>query len=261
MRSLGFNNIFKALRQINAQILHLERRHGSSDVASWNNLRDENLHYELRNKRDELLNPAEHHRQQQEYTSFCKSLGMSAAETRQMTRAQFSAGTVRKAVAMKPVVVDVSRISGRHREHRASASTPRAATASGDSPGPSSDDPDPPLVQQNKQINQAGLTQEIPSAQTGLFHSRNREREAPAMKPFKTVPEPAFHAPETLLTEKETCRYLHLSRSTLNRRRLAGDIPWINLGRGQRCVIRFRKHDLDMYIESCRKNPMEVCNA
>jgi len=78
------------------------------------------------------------------------------------------------------------------------------------------------------------------------------------MKPFKSVPEPAQ---EMLMTERETCSYLHMSRSTLNRRRLAGDIPWVNFGRGQRCVIRFRKRDLDMYIESCRKNPLEVCNA
>lgn len=78
------------------------------------------------------------------------------------------------------------------------------------------------------------------------------------MKPSKSVPVPTQ---DMLMTERETCSYLHMSRSTLNRRRLDGAIPWINLGRGQRCVIRFRKRDLDMYIESCRKNPLEVCNG
>ena len=301
MRSLGFNNIFYALRKMDAQIQHLKcihggddvsrwehwrdenlytelqnrkhqllnpgvreidaqifelkRKYNGADVSGWDNYRDENRFYELQNRKDELLNPAEHHRQKQKYSSFCKSLGMSSAETHKMTRAQFSTGEVRKATVAKSTVL--VRTPQRAREHRASASSPRVATASGDSPGPSSDDPDLPLVQQTQQSNQAGPTQEIPSAQTGHFHSRDRER-SPVMKPIKTVPEPTQ---DMLMTERETCSYLHMSRSTLNRRRLAGDIPWVNFGRGQRCVIRFRKRDLDMYIESCRKNPLEVRNA
>ncbi len=66
---------------------------------------------------------------------------------------------------------------------------------------------------------------------------------------------------EPLLTEKETCEYLHVGRSTLNRRRLSGDIPWINLGQGAKCVIRFRKRDLDAYLERCTKDPLEVRHA
>lgn len=56
---------------------------------------------------------------------------------------------------------------------------------------------------------------------------------------------------EALMTEKEACEYLHIGRSTLNRRRLAGDVRWLNLGQGKKCVIRFRKRDLDEYLEKC----------
>jgi len=162
------------LRKINAQIKHLVRIHGGDNQNLWDHVGHENLYYVLQNRKNQLLNPAEYYRQQQEYSSFCKSMGMSSAETHKMTRAQFSTGEVRKATVAKSTVL--VRTPQRAREHRASASSPRVATASGDTSGPSSDDPDLPLVQQAKQTNQAGSTQEFPSVQTGIFHSRTARR-------------------------------------------------------------------------------------
>lgn len=69
------------------------------------------------------------------------------------------------------------------------------------------------------------------------------------------------HLSQVLLTEKQACSYMGVSRSTLVRYRLSGAMPWIDLGRGQRCLIRFLKSDLDRFIEQKRMAPLEVKNV
>lgn len=61
--------------------------------------------------------------------------------------------------------------------------------------------------------------------------------------------------PTSLLTEKQACRYLNVSRSFLAKSRMAGDLrgrtpgpPFVRLGRSVRHLIS----DLDKWIEEDR---------
>lgn len=50
-----------------------------------------------------------------------------------------------------------------------------------------------------------------------------------------------------LMTEAEAAKYLRRSVKTVQRKRRAGEIAYVNDG-----GIRYRLEDLDAYIESCR---------
>lgn len=58
----------------------------------------------------------------------------------------------------------------------------------------------------------------------------------------------------TLLTEKAAGEYLGLSRTTLYRKRITGQIPFVNLAREGKPIIRFRREDLDRWVTSGLKN-------
>ena len=51
-----------------------------------------------------------------------------------------------------------------------------------------------------------------------------------------------------LMTEKQTCTYLHVSKRNLYCWRMAGLIPYFKIGR----AVRFRKADLDAALERMR---------
>jgi excisionase family DNA binding protein len=55
-------------------------------------------------------------------------------------------------------------------------------------------------------------------------------------------------APCPLLTEKDTCAYLKVSKRNLYCWRMAGLIPYYKIGR----AVRFRKSDLDAALERMR---------
>lgn len=70
------------------------------------------------------------------------------------------------------------------------------------------------------------------------------------------------------LTEQETSQYIGMSRSFLRQSRMEGNRsgrsiapPFIKIGRS----IRYLKDDLDLWLESFRKNTsnnvLEVCNG
>ena len=59
-----------------------------------------------------------------------------------------------------------------------------------------------------------------------------------------------------LLTEKQSCVYLGLSRSSLYRLRITGQLTYVNLSREGKPVIRFRRIDLDNWITAGLKNPL-----
>jgi len=61
-----------------------------------------------------------------------------------------------------------------------------------------------------------------------------------------------------LLTEKQACAYMGLSRSSLYRMRTLGQLPYVNLSREGKPVIRFRRIDLDAWIDAGLKNPLAV---
>jgi excisionase family DNA binding protein len=56
------------------------------------------------------------------------------------------------------------------------------------------------------------------------------------------------HNHEPLLTENETCAYLHVSKRNLYCWRMAGLVPYFKIGR----AVRFRKSDLDAALERMR---------
>ena len=51
-----------------------------------------------------------------------------------------------------------------------------------------------------------------------------------------------------LMTEKDTCAYLHVSKRNLYCWRMAGLVPYFKIGR----AVRFRKSDLDAALERMR---------
>ncbi len=55
-------------------------------------------------------------------------------------------------------------------------------------------------------------------------------------------------APSPLLTEKDTCAYLRVSKRNLYCWRMAGLVPYYKIGRGE----RFRKAELDAPLERMR---------
>ncbi len=59
-----------------------------------------------------------------------------------------------------------------------------------------------------------------------------------------------------LLTEKQACVYLGLSRTSLYRMRTLGQLPYVNLAREGKPIIRFRRIDLDNWITAGLKNPL-----
>ena len=59
-----------------------------------------------------------------------------------------------------------------------------------------------------------------------------------------------------LLTAKAAGEYLGLSRTTLYRKRLMGQIPYVNLATEGKPIIRFRREDLDRWVTSGLKNPV-----
>ncbi len=62
----------------------------------------------------------------------------------------------------------------------------------------------------------------------------------------------------SLLSEKDACTYLGLSRSSLYRMRVTGQLPFVNLARGGKSIIRYRRADLDAWIDAGLKNPLAV---
>jgi excisionase family DNA binding protein len=56
------------------------------------------------------------------------------------------------------------------------------------------------------------------------------------------------HAPGHLLTEKDTCAYLRVSKRNLYCWRMAGLVPYYKIGR----AVRFRKAELDAALERMR---------
>ena len=56
------------------------------------------------------------------------------------------------------------------------------------------------------------------------------------------------HAPSPLLTEKDTCAYLRVSKRNLYCWRMAGLVPYFKIGR----AVRFRKAELDAALERMR---------
>ena len=58
----------------------------------------------------------------------------------------------------------------------------------------------------------------------------------------------AEQAPSPLLTEKDTCAYLRVSKRNLYCWRIAGLIPYYKIGR----AVRFRKAELDAALERMR---------
>jgi excisionase family DNA binding protein len=55
-------------------------------------------------------------------------------------------------------------------------------------------------------------------------------------------------APSPLLTEKDTCAYLRVSKRNLYCWRMAGLVPYYKIGR----AVRFRKAELDAALERMR---------
>ncbi len=55
-------------------------------------------------------------------------------------------------------------------------------------------------------------------------------------------------APFPLLTEKDTCAYLRVSKRNLYCWRMAGLVPYYKIGR----AVRFRKAELDAALERMR---------
>ena len=55
-------------------------------------------------------------------------------------------------------------------------------------------------------------------------------------------------APSPLLTEKDTCAYLRVSKRNLYCWRMAGLVPYFKIGR----AVRFRKAELDAALERMR---------
>jgi len=53
---------------------------------------------------------------------------------------------------------------------------------------------------------------------------------------------------DRLLTKEEAAKYLHVSRSTINR--FMKEIPYIKLGKGRKGRVLFRKSDIDAFLES-----------
>jgi excisionase family DNA binding protein len=53
---------------------------------------------------------------------------------------------------------------------------------------------------------------------------------------------------DPLLTEKETCAYLQVSKRNLYCWRMAGLVPYFKIGR----AVRFRRSDLDAALERMR---------
>jgi excisionase family DNA binding protein len=54
--------------------------------------------------------------------------------------------------------------------------------------------------------------------------------------------------PDPLLTEKDTCAYLRVSKRNLYCWRMAGLIPYFKIGR----AVRFRKTEMDAALERMR---------
>jgi excisionase family DNA binding protein len=59
---------------------------------------------------------------------------------------------------------------------------------------------------------------------------------------------PRIENSTSLMTEKQTCTYLHVSKRNLYCWRMAGLVPYFKIGR----AVRFRKSDLDAALEWMR---------
>ena len=66
---------------------------------------------------------------------------------------------------------------------------------------------------------------------------------------------PATDRPEPLLTIEDAAEYLGLSTKTIRRRIAMREIPFVNLGPR---VIRFRREDLEAYVESRIQRPQPL---